>query len=270
MISGASGAPTPAPRIGHGTSRSRGLSEQVPDFSVAGRREVLVPMAHRMERLRSPGTDDLIDLGAECGTGLGGGHRHTTARQGQDYHVVPAGITDQVSGRVAAASRRSRKGDLGEFHRAMRRLRSPWRGSAPGPRRSGSDVKEPDAPGGRPTTAGTPRRSAKRIFPDGWVPGERAAGVYVARKTRDGRWQETITPANREAKISPDGSTSERQLMGRHARGLSMMPSGVCRLVGAVPTPTCRPGPREGAVVSRGLAHPAGSDSGIFVRMSEI
>jgi hypothetical protein len=27
-----------------------------------------------MERLRSPGTDDLIDLGAECGTGHGHGH----------------------------------------------------------------------------------------------------------------------------------------------------------------------------------------------------
>src|SRR6516162_11093864 len=63
-----------APRIGDGTSRSRRPLEQGADFGVAGRREVLVPMAHRMERLRSPGTDDLVDLGAERGAGLGGGH----------------------------------------------------------------------------------------------------------------------------------------------------------------------------------------------------
>src|SRR5262249_20785364 len=45
---------------------------------------------------------------------------------------------------------------------------------------------------------------------------------------------------------------------------------GLCRWVRAVPTPRFRPGPREGTVVSRGLAHTAGSDSGLYVRASSI
>src|SRR5689334_6208220 len=74
MTSGAPGAP--APRVGAALFRWGGPFEQVADFRVAGRREVLVPMAHRMERLRSPGTDELVDFGAGRGAGLGGGHRH--------------------------------------------------------------------------------------------------------------------------------------------------------------------------------------------------
>src|SRR4051812_5666629 len=76
MTSGRPGDPAPPPRIGAGTSRPRRPSEQVANFPVAGRGEVLVPTAHRMERLGHPGTDDLVDLGAERGAGLGRGDRH--------------------------------------------------------------------------------------------------------------------------------------------------------------------------------------------------
>src|SRR3954464_7245532 len=89
MTSGRPGDPAPPPRIGAGTSRSRRPSEQVANFPVAGRGEVLVPMAHRMERLRHPGTDDLVDLGAERGAGRGRGDRY-----GHDDPRGPAAAED--------------------------------------------------------------------------------------------------------------------------------------------------------------------------------
>src|SRR4051794_14446847 len=89
MTSGRPGDPAPPPRIGAGTSRSRRPSEQVANFPVAGRGEVLVPTAHRMERLGDPGTDDHVDLGAERRAGLGRGDRY-----GHDDLRGPAAAED--------------------------------------------------------------------------------------------------------------------------------------------------------------------------------
>src|SRR3954453_16000227 len=89
MPSGRPRPPAPPPRMRAGPSRARRPSEQVANFPVAGRSEVLVPMAHRMERLGHPGTDDHVDLGAERGAGLGRGDRY-----GHDDPRGPAAAED--------------------------------------------------------------------------------------------------------------------------------------------------------------------------------
>src|SRR6266487_1339716 len=64
------------PRRALARPRAGGARQEILDLLVGRLREVLVELADGREQIRRLRADDLVHLGAELVTGLGGGHRH--------------------------------------------------------------------------------------------------------------------------------------------------------------------------------------------------